>query len=150
MKNILFALIATIALCSNASAQITVTSPWVRATVPAQSSTGAFMTLTSARDARLVSVSAAIAGEAQIHQMEMRGDMMKMQQVDGIDLPAGRAVSLASGGYHVMLMMLKRQAREGERIALSLVVQYKDGKRETVKVEAPVQAATFSPAREHH
>jgi copper(I)-binding protein len=150
MKKNLFALIALITLSACACAQVAVTNAWVRATVPAQNSTGAFMTMTSARDARLVSVTADIAGDTQIHQMAMSGDMMKMQQIDGIDLPAGKPVNLASGGYHLMLMMLKRQARAGEHVALALLVQYKDGKRATVKVDAPVKPAAYNPAQEQH
>jgi copper(I)-binding protein len=144
MKNKIFALIATIALPVAASAQVNVTAPWVRATVAQQKSTGAFMMLQAERDARLVAVSSAVAGQGQIHQMDMHGDMMKMQQVDGIDLPAGKPVNLASGGYHVMLIDLKRQLRPGENVPLTLVVQYKDGKRETVKLTAPVKPLSFS------
>ena len=51
--------------------------------------------------------------------MEMDGDMMKMQQVDGIDLPAGKGVNLASGGYHIMLIGLKRQLKAGEVVPLT-------------------------------
>jgi copper(I)-binding protein len=144
MKNKVIALFALIALSGAAAAQVSVTAPWVRATVAQQKSTGAFMMLQAERDARLVAVSSPVAGQGQIHQMDMRGDMMKMQQVDGIDLPAGKPVNLASGGYHIMLIDLKRQVRPGESVPLSLVVQYKDGKRETVTVTVPVKPLSFS------
>lgn len=145
MKKHLFALAALATLCSSAFAQLSVTAPWIRATVPQQKSTGAFMMLQSARDARLVAVSSPVARQGQIHQMEMRGDMMKMQEVDGIELPAGKPVNLASGGYHVMLIDLKRQVREGDTVPLALVVQYKGGQRETVNVTVPVKPLSFSP-----
>ncbi len=150
MKKNLFALIAMTALCTSAFAQVTVTSPWVRATVAAQTSTGAFMVLQSKRAARLVSVSSPAAGEGQIHQMEMRGDMMKMAQVDGIDLPAGQPVDLAAGSYHLMLMMLKHPLAANSTVPLTLVVQYKDGKREMVVVNAPVMPLSYSAPKSGH
>lgn len=154
MKKTVFALIASIALCAAASAQVTVTAPWVRATVPQQKSSGAFMQLQSASDARLVGVRSPIAGRVEIHQMAMHGDTMKMQQVDGIALPAGKGVNLASGGYHVMLLDLKRQLKAGETVALTLVVEGKDKQRQEVTLEAPVKPFTFvSPpaaASNHH
>lgn len=144
MKKQFFALIATLTLAAGACAQVTVTQPWVRATVPQQKSTGAFMQLQSARDARLVAVSTPVAGIAEIHKMEMDGQTMRMGPVDGIDLPAGKTVSLASGGYHIMLMDLKRQLKDGETVALTLVVQDKNKKRQNVRVDVPVKPIAYA------
>lgn len=152
MKKSLFPLIASIAFASTAFAQITVTEPWVRATVPAQKASGAFMQVRSADAARLVSASSPVAKSVEIHQMEMHGQTMKMREVDGIDLPAGQTVNLASGGFHIMLVGLNKQLNEGESVPLSLVVQRK-GKNETVVVNAPVKALTFAapkPAAGEH
>lgn len=153
MNKFAFALIASIALPMAASAQVTVTAPWVRATVPQQKSSGAFMQLQAAQDARLVAVRTPAAGAAEIHQMEMRGDTMKMQQVDGIDLPAGKSVNLASGGYHVMLLDLKRPLKAGDTVPLTLVVEGRDKKRQDITVDVPVRPLTYSPpggAVKHH
>ncbi|MES2757064.1 MAG: copper chaperone PCu(A)C [Pseudomonadota bacterium] len=143
MKKPLFALIASVAFASAAFAQTTVSEPWVRATVPAQKASGAFMQVRSADAARLVSATSPAAKSVEIHQMEMVGQTMKMRQVDGIDLPAGETVSLASGGYHIMLVGLNKQLKEGDSVALTLVVERK-GKKETVAVNAPVKALTYS------
>ena len=70
--------------------------------------------------------------------------MMKMQPVSGIDLPAGKPVDLASGGYHIMLMQLKRQLKEGETVPLTLVVQKKDKKLETIELNVAVRPLTYS------
>jgi copper(I)-binding protein len=153
MKKQLFALIASIALASTALAQTTVIAPWIRATVPQQTASGAFMQLRSADQARLVGVNSAVATAVQLHKMEMNGQLMKMREVDGIDLPAGETVNLASGGYHVMLFGLKRQLKEGDVVPLSLVIEHKKGKRETVSVNAPVKPLTYagaSTAPMHH
>lgn len=130
-----------------AVAQVTVKDPWVRATVPAAKASGAFMQLQSAQDARLVEVRSSVAGMVEIHQMAMENNMMKMQQVDGVDLPAGKPVALASGGYHIMLMMLKRQLKEGETVPLTLVVRNKDKKLETIELNVAVRPLTYSPAK---
>ena len=143
MNKFVLAWVASITLAGAAHAQVSVASPWIRATVPAQKSTGAFMQITSAKDARLVGVSTPVAGIAELHQMEMKGDMMRMHPVDAIDLPAGKAVSLASGAYHVMLQDLKQQLKEGDSVALTLVVEYKDKKRESIAIKIPVKPLTF-------
>ncbi len=123
-----------------ACAQTTVKDAWVRGTVAQQKATGAFMQLTSAQGGKLVSATSPVAGVVEIHEMSMDGNVMKMRAIAGVDLPAGRAVELKPGGYHVMLMDLKQQAKVGESVALTLVVEGKDGKRETIAVNAPVKA----------
>ena len=128
----------------NASAQTTVKDAWVRGTVAQQKATGAFMKLTSAQGGKLISVASPAAGVVEIHEMAMEGDVMKMRAVQGVDLPAGKAVELKPGGYHVMLMDLKQQAKVGSSLALTLIIEGKDGQRETLVVNAPVKALDTS------
>ncbi len=125
---------------SLALAQTTVTEPWVRGTVATQKSTGAFMRITSAQGGTLVSASSPVAGVVQVHEMKMDGGVMKMGAVDALPLPAGQAVELKPGGYHVMLMDLKQPLKAGDTVPLTLTVKGKDGKTETVEVKAPVRA----------
>lgn len=144
MKKHLFALMALAALTLPAVAQeVHVTAPWVRATVPAQKSTGAFMHLHAPAGARLVGVSSPVAAQVELHQMAMKGDMMKMEEVDGIDLPAGKGVNLATGGYHIMLVGLKRQLKAGEAVELTLQVQDKSKKNSKMTVKVPVKPIAF-------
>lgn len=132
-------------------AQVTVKDPWVRATVSAQKATGAFMQITSVQDARLVGVSSPVAGVVEVHEMTMDKDVMKMRAVKGLDLPAGKNVELKPGGYHVMLMDLKQQMKEGDSVPVTLVVEGKDGKRSTIEVKAPVRAlAAVGKAEAEH
>ena len=135
-----------------AHAQVTVKDPWVRATVSQQKATGAFMQITSAQDARLVEARSPVAGIVEIHEMTMEKDVMKMRALpNGLDLPAGKTVELKSGGYHVMLMDLKQQMKEGDTVPMTLVVEGKDKKRSTIEVKAPVKplANPGKPAVEH-
>ena len=133
---------ATISIASSAEI-LTVSNPWVRATVPAQQVTGAFMTLTAAADLRLVAVSSPQAGMVEIHQMTMENNVMQMRALpDGLALPKGKAIELKPGGYHLMVMDLKRPMQQGAWLPLTLTVETKDKKRSTVVVSAEVKALT--------
>lgn len=145
-----FALAALAGLFSlSALADVSVAEPWVRATVPAQKATGAFMQLKSDADARLLSVASPVAGVVEIHEMVMDKDVMKMNPVAGLDLPAGQAVELKPGGYHVMLMDLKAQVKEGDQVPLTLVIQNKDGSRQTLELTAPARPLNAPMKMEH-
>jgi len=138
-----------IGLAGASWAQTTVEKPWVRGTVPDQMATGAFMQIKSAQGGRLVSVQTPVAGVAEIHEMAMEGNVMKMRAVPALDLPAGKIVELKPGGYHLMLMDLKGPVQAGQNVALTLVIEGKDGKRETLQVKAPVKSLGSSNAHEH-
>ena len=149
-----FAIRTTIAavamLAAVAHAQVTVKDAWVRATVPQQKATGAFMQLQSARDSRLVSASSPLTPNVEVHEMAMQDNVMKMRQVPAIELPAGKAVDLKPGGYHIMLMNLTQAVKEGETVPLTLTFEGKDGQRETVDVKAPVRPLNSSAAPAKH
>jgi len=135
------AALAALALALPAFAQVTVTDPWVRGTFAGQMATGAFMKLQSAKDAKLIEAASPVAGVVEIHEMAMENNVMRMRAVPSLPLPAGRPVELKPGGYHVMLMDLKQQMKEGEVVPVTLVVETA-GKRETIEVKAPVRAPT--------
>lgn len=141
--------------CSVAQAQTTVSEPWVRGTVAQQKATGLFAQITSAKGGRLVSVSSPVAGVVEIHEMSMDGDIMRMRALPaGLDLPAGKAVALKPGGYHVMLMDLKQPLKAGDQVPVTLVIEGADKKRETLEIKAPVRAmaapAGKAPGAEGH
>lgn len=123
-------------------AQVTVKDPWVRATVSQQKATGAFMQLTATKDSRLIEAKSPVAGVVEVHEMSMEKDVMKMRAIPSLDLPAGKMVELKPGGYHVMLMDLKQQMKDGDTVPLTLVVEGKDKKRSTVEVKATVKPLT--------
>jgi periplasmic copper chaperone A len=145
------AILAALTLASAvAGAQTTVKDAWVRGTVAQQMATGAFMQITSAQGGRLVSVQTPVAGIAEIHEMKMSGDVMKMNAVPSIELPAGQMVELKPGGYHLMFMALKQQIKAGDSVPVTLVIEGKDGKRETLEIKLPVKAlGAAMPMTEH-
>ncbi|KQQ89060.1 copper chaperone PCu(A)C [Massilia sp. Leaf139] len=150
MTRTLFALLAAGLFSTSALAQVTITEPWVRATVPNQKASGAFMRVQSAQAARLVGVSTPAAGRAELHEMAMENNTMRMRHVDAIDLPAGKPVHLASGGYHVMLFDLKRQLKEGETVPVTLVVEDAAKKSSSVTVEVQVKPLTYVAPKAGH
>ena len=138
------AIVAASLLAATAQAQVTVKDAWVRATVPQQKATGAFMQLKATKNSKLVSASSPLTPAVAVHEMAMQDNVMKMRQVPAVELPAGKTVELKPGGYHVMLMDLKQQVKEGDTVPLTLVIEGPDGKRESVEVKAPVRALNAS------
>lgn len=132
-------LLALALAAAAAQAQTTVKDPWVRGTVAQQKASAMFGVVTSAGGGKLVSASSPVAGTVEIHEMAMEGTVMKMRAIPGLDLPAGKAVELKPSGYHVMLMDLKQELKPGSTVAVTLVIEGKDGKRESVEVKAPVK-----------
>jgi copper(I)-binding protein len=131
------------AAAQNNIADVAVKDAWVRATVPGQKGTGAFMSLTAKSDLRLVGASSAVAGIAEVHEMSMNGDVMQMRAVAGVDLPAGKTVALRAGGFHVMLLDLKTALPKNATVPLTLL--FKDAKGVESKVEVTVPVATTAP-----
>ena len=116
---------------------------WARASVQGQKGTGAFMRLTAPDGARLVRAESPAAGVTEVHEMKMEGDVMKMRAVTGLDLPAGQAVELKPGGYHVMLLDLKAPLAKGASVPLTLVFQ--DAKGLESKLDLTVPVGTAAP-----
>ncbi|MBD5804262.1 hypothetical protein AZOA_37050 [Azoarcus sp. Aa7] len=139
MKHYIAAALSLIAFSLPVQADVKVEEPWVRATVPHQKVTGAFMRLTASEDAKLVAAGSPVAGTVEIHEMAMEKDVMKMRHVAGVTLPAGRTVELKPGAHHVMLLDLRQPLQPGDTVPLILTVEGRDGKRETFEVKAPVR-----------
>jgi len=119
-----------------AHAQVTVDKPWVRTTVPQQTTSAAYLTITSVQGGKLVEASSPAAASVEVHEMKMEGEMMKMRGVDALPLPAGKPVELKPNGLHIMLTGLKAPLKAGDVVPIKLVVEDAKGKRQTVDVKA--------------
>lgn len=126
-----------------ASEPVKVTGGWVRSTVAGQKGSGAFMTMTAVETVQLTDVSSPVAGVAEVHEMKMDGDVMKMRAVQVLELPAGRSVELKPGGYHLMLMDLKKSLIVGSTVPVTLV--FRDAKGAERRVEVSLPVATAAP-----
>ena len=116
---------------------IKIENAYVRATAPGQPAAGAFMKIDNSGAAdQLLSASSPAAGEVQLHQMSMEGNVMKMGQVKDIAVPANGSVDLKPGGYHIMLMNIKAPLKAGDTVPVKL----KFAKAGEVEVKLPVNA----------
>ncbi len=141
MKQLVFAALTAVSLAAHpqADAQVDVQSAWARPTVAGQKGTGAFMRLTSKDGARVIGVSSAVAGVAEIHEMAMDGNVMRMRPIPSLDLPPGQTIELKPGGYHLMLMDLNRPLAAGEKIKAELRIETRDKKLVTQSVEIEIR-----------
>lgn len=131
-----------------AAPAVTVTDAWVRATVPGQSGTGGFMKLTAQGESIILQgFSSPAAGTAELHEMAMDGDVMRMRPIASLPLPQGRTVELKPGGHHLMLMGLKAPLKAGTQVPVRLI--YKDATGKTVEqaVQLPVLSAAPAGAK---
>ena len=142
-KSLSIALVSSTILCAQAtSAKTTVSDAWARATVTGQNMGGAYMTLKSDREARLIGASSPVSAEVELHTMKMDGEKMVMAQVPSIALPANTKVELKPGSLHIMFMGLKAPLKEGQIIALKLEIKNKVGQSQFLEIQAPVKAVS--------
>ena len=139
----IFCLLFAMVLTGGVQAQtVEVKNAWVRATVQGQKATGAFMQITAPAASTLVSVSTPVAGVAEVHEMKMDGDVMRMRALaKGLELPAGKAVQLKPGGYHLMLMDLKLPLQKDTTIPITLTLRDSKGVQSTQDLRVPVLSA---------
>ena len=133
---------------------VTVSEAWVRTTAPGQVVASAYMDITARESARLIGVRSPVSPNVKLHLMQMDGDIMRMREVPNLALPKNSAVSLKPGGYHLMLMKLKKPIVAGDKIPLTLIVETQ-GKREMISVVAVARnpmtdAASSDHAHMHH
>ncbi len=126
---------------------IRIDRPWTRATPPAAPTGAGYLSLTNeGREAdRLIEITSPIAGRAEIHTMEIAGDIARMRwQKDGVELPPGKTVELKPGGTHIMFLDLAQPIRPGTRVPVTLVLEHA-GKVEIELTAAPM-GATSAPS----
>ncbi|PJX25802.1 transporter [Advenella sp. S44] len=142
--------LATFMIASVSYAQVMVQNPWVRATVAQQTSTGAFMLLTAKSDSKLIGATSTVADQVEIHKMTMEDEVMKMRQIPELALAANQPVALKPGGYHIMLIGLKRQINVADSIPLTLSFEDKDGNRRQVDIQATVRTLQGGHSHKSH
>jgi copper(I)-binding protein len=126
---------------------IKIEDAYTRATVPGQQVAGGFLKIENKGNIadQLVSASSPVAGEVQLHEMAMDGNVMKMRQVKDIAVPAGGAVELKPGGLHLMFMNIKTPLTAGQTVPVKL----KFAKAGDIEVKMPVNAMGNSGAMKH-
>ena len=127
------ALIAAIATFLSASVwggdykagDLTIHSPWARATSAVAKTGAAFVTIqnSGSQADRLIAVSAGVAKKVRLHESLMEDGVMKMRPADAVEIPANGMAMLEPGSYHIMFMGLKAPFKEGESFPLTLVFE---------------------------
>lgn len=140
LKALLIAALGVFGLANAQNAKVgsvEIENAYTRATVPGQMAAGGFMKIENKGKAdQLISASSPVAGEVQLHEMAMEGNVMKMRQVKDIPVPANGAVELKPGGLHLMFMNIKAPLTAGETVPVKL----KFAKAGEVEVKMPVNA----------
>ncbi|HVZ43783.1 MAG TPA: copper chaperone PCu(A)C [Ramlibacter sp.] len=125
------------------TAPVTAAAAWARPTVQGQLASGAFMRLTAREPVALVGAETPLAARAELHEMKMEGDVMRMREIASLDLPVGRPMMLGPGGYHIMLQGLKAPLKPDMRIPLTLM--FRDASGHTSKLELTVPVLAHAP-----
>jgi len=136
---IITACIVSYALADDPSQDILVSNAWVQAMPPSQTTTAAYMDIAnnSAKEVVLVSVSSDVAGSAEIHQMSDMNGMMNMAMTSYLRIPAQIKVTLQPGGFHIMLINLKKPLNIGDIVPITL--RFEDGSGIVVNAEVKQQ-----------
>jgi copper(I)-binding protein len=132
---------------ASALAQIEVEKPWSRATAPGAKVAAGYMVLRNKGAAdRLVGASSPAAARVETHVTEKDGEVLRMKQVKGYDVPARGSFELKPGGAHLMLIDIRQPFKEGDRVPVTLRFENAG----EVKIELPVSRAAPAAASGHH
>ena len=147
MRTILFVVLLSAAAA--AQAQVEARAAWARATVRGQTTAGVYMQLTSRERASLVGVESPAAASAEIHETKMEGKVMRMRALSRLELLPGKSVELKPGGYHIMLLALRRPLKKDEIVPIRLKLEMKEKSVRTLEVMAEVREPTAAGQHGH-
>ncbi len=153
MKRIkLYSLLGAMLLSANVCAgDLQVEGAWARATAPGQDAAMLDLTITSAKTAKLTGFSSPACKTAEMHSMTHDNGMMKMREVQAIDLPSGKRVDFGENGYHLMLIGLKSPLKAGEHLPLTLNIKLADKTTVKIDVKAEIKPMAGSvPQQDEH
>ena len=130
-------------------AAIEIDEPWARATTPGTTLAAGYMTLRNKSDDRdrLLSVSSPLARKVETHITLKEGDIMRMREVPGYEVPGRGRVELKPGGAHLMFVDIKRPFKAGEKIPVTL--SFDKAGEMNVELEVRAAGAAAGDAGEH-
>lgn len=119
-----------------ASPTIKASEIWAKASLSGASMSAAYLTITNRgdKDDALIGVKTDIA-DAELHSMEMHGDVMRMRHIERIAVPAGESVTLEPGGNHIMLMGLKSPLIAGKDFIMTLTFEHAGAQQVAVSIK---------------
>jgi copper(I)-binding protein len=139
--------LALMLFAGSAWSQVEISEAWMRATAPGQNTAAGYMTIrnASAQPERLVGGSSEAAAKVGTHVSTKDGDIMRMREVKGYDIPAKGTFELKPNGAHLMLVDLKKPLKEGEKVPVLLKFE-KSGE---LKVDFEVRPLSASASGHH-
>lgn len=146
MRYFLFIVFSSMSL--PALAQIDIENPWSRATAPGAKLAAGYMVIRnkSASADRLIGASSPLAARMETHVTVKDGEILRMREVRGYDVPAKGSYELKPGGAHLMFVDIKRPFKEGDKIPVTLRFQNAG----EVKAEFQVSRSTAPPPAHMH
>ena len=135
-------------VAGSAWSQVEVSDAWIRATAPGQKIAAGYMTIRnkSAQPERLVGGSSQAAAKVETHVSIKDGDIMRMREVKGYDIPPKGSFELKPNGSHLMLVDLKQALKEGDKVPVVLKFE----KAGEVKVDFEVRPLVSSHKEHSH
>jgi copper(I)-binding protein len=135
-------------LAAPAWSQVEVEKPWIRATAPGAKVAAGYMVLRnkSTTPDRLVSVTSPAAARVETHVTVRDGEVLRMREVKGYDIPAKGTLELKPGGAHLMFVEIKRPLKEGDKVPAVLKFE----KSKDLNVEFNVGRLTGPPPSHQH
>ena len=121
--------------------EVLIRDGWVQEGPPSQTITAAYMTIENHTGAEisLRAASTEVAQTVELHKMELVGGMMKMRRVETIDILAGGTAELKPGGFHLMVIGLKKELKEGDKVTITL--EFSNGLRKTITIPVKPRSA---------
>ena len=119
-------------------ANLVIANPWARATPPGAPVGGGYFTIANSGTTadRLIGGTVDVAASVEIHDMTMDGGVMKMRQLDALEIPAGSSVTFSPSGMHLMFIGLKHQLKQGQHFTGTLMFE----KAGSVQVDYEIEA----------
>ncbi|NOH78428.1 copper chaperone PCu(A)C [Vibrio sp. RE86] len=143
-------LLATLALSPVAQAKMDVMThhAYARATPPNAATSAVFTEIMNRSEQvrYIVAASTDAADKVELHDVLKEGDVMKMRQIDRIEIPANGSVELKPGSLHIMLFNLKKPLVEGEEIDVQIT--FANGDKQTFT--APIKKVMSGMKHHNH
>lgn len=126
--------------------KLTVNDPYVSLVPPSSQVSAAFMVIRNAgsADRKLLKAESPAAKTVELHSHTNENGVMKMREVNSIDIKANGQAELKPGGYHIMLINLRQALKEGDAVPIAL--SFDDGSRQ--QIEVPVRKVPTTPSAE--
>ena len=121
------------------SSVIVIAEPVVKITTPTVKTAAFYTDITNTGSVgdTLLKASTPAAEMVELHETVNTDGVMKMQSLDGMEIPAGETIKLVTGGSHVMLIGFTKQLADGETLPITLTFE----KAGDIVVDAPIKQA---------